>query len=474
MSSTEGPARKRGGLRAKVGRSAYLAGRTVQVLAEEGLATCVDRLRSRFRERFFSVEIDPPGADTEADLLLPESCPPEPIESARLIDEHWSAHRAMRTIETPDSRPRVSIVTCSVGRGSLFGGTGTSLVLGALLANRLGANLRLITRSEPPDPAPVHEVLTANRISLCGSLETAFAPTEGGDPVSISPHDLFLSTAWWNTRRLLRSIPRSQLIGIVQEDERMFYHYGDERLLCAETLAEGGFPVVINTEQLYRHLVDGPEPLANLKNDGLWFEPAFPASAQPRAARVAGAKRRFFFYARPGMPRNLFWRGVEALAAAIEARVFSPDEWEFHWLGTDIPPVSLPHGVMPIVGQCLSWSDYQRLVRSMDAGFSLMYTPHPSYPPLDLAASGAAVLTNEHPGKADLSHYSKNILVAKPALESLVEGLARLAALARDDKARAENRATDRIARDWAVSFRSVLDRLVERMMNRPAGRRAA
>jgi hypothetical protein len=97
----------------------------------------------------------------------------------------------------------------------------------------------------------------------------------------------------------------------------------------------------------------------------------------------------------------------------------------------------------------LGWADYQALVRTMDAGFVLMDTPHPSYPPLDLAASGAAVLTNSRGLKQDLSRYSDNISVVSPTLPQLRAGLAALARAACDDEARSSAVENDRICRDW-------------------------
>jgi hypothetical protein len=108
----------------------------------------------------------------------------------------------------------------------------------------------------------------------------------------------------------------------------------------------------------------------------------------------------------------------------------------------------------------LSWNDYHSLVASMDAGIVLMDTPHPSYPPLDLAAHGAAVLTNAHGLKTDLSCYSNNILIAQPDAASLGRGIARLVALARDPAARSANLQADRISRDWTGALANVVDRL--------------
>jgi len=85
----------------------------------------------------------------------------------------------------------------------------------------------------------------------------------------------------------------------------------------------------------------------------------------------------------------------------------------------------------------------------MDLGISLMDTPHPSYPPLDLAASGAAVLTTASLGKRDLSMYSENIIVVGADLNSLRAGLKDAVRLAKDDALRFKNCQADKIERDW-------------------------
>ena len=61
--------------------------------------------------------------------------------------------------------------------------------------------------------------------------------------------------------------------------------------------------------------------------------------------------------------------------------------------------MELPGGVRPTVWSKLPWSKYAELVSTMDLGLCLMDTPHPSYPPLDLAAAGAVVVTNTHGSK---------------------------------------------------------------------------
>ena len=358
-------------------------------------------------------------------------------------------------------RPRLSLVTDGIGPFSLFGGVGTAIILGALLANRLGADLRIVTRTETPDAAPVREVLLRNGVALDGGLEVVMVPHDGSVDLPLAADDVFLTTSWWTTRPTLGAVPPSRVVALVQEDERMFYPQGDDRLRCAETLSHPGLQTVVNTEMLFRHLLSCREPVTNLAQDGMWFEPAFPALAEIRSRKER--RRRFFFYARPHNARNLFWRGIEALHAGAAEGLFPAEDWEMHWIGRDAPEVALPGGIVPRITPHLAWGEYHEFVASMDAGFVLMDTPHPSYPPLDLAAAGAAVLTNTHPGKESLSQYSDNILLAPPTVEGLVEGLGRLQALAEDDAERARRREADRIGRDWISALEPVVSRLADR-----------
>jgi hypothetical protein len=90
-----------------------------------------------------------------------------------------------------------------------------------------------------------------------------------------------------------------------------------------------------------------------------------------------------------------------------------------------------------------------------------MSTPHPSYPPLDLAASGGVVVTSRYGRKQDLSALSPNIICADPSVAGLLDGLRAGVAVVTDAQQRARNAAAGTIARDWEMAFAPVLDRLV-------------
>jgi SAM-dependent methyltransferase len=358
--------------------------------------------------------------------------------------------------------PRVTIVTDSINPDSLYGGVGTAIVLGAMLARRLGASLRLVTRVEPLQTGVVQSILALHGVHHDGNI--AFLTSDlTGNARQVPTHsaDLFLTTSWWTTWAARRAIPPRQILYLLQEDERLFYPRGDEQLRCAELLADPELRFIVNSQLLFDHLTTGPDRLATIAEHGAWFEPAFPA--QPaRLSQAVKARRDFLFYARPANPRNLYWRGLETIIAALDSGVLDPRHWNLHFVGRDLVDLVLPHDVRPTLHESLSWADYAALVATVDVGLSLMLTPHPSYPPLDLAAGGAVAVTNQCGIKTSLSRYSRNILCVPPTTEALTRGLAEAIRLAEDSRTRAENHAANGLGRDWHSSLAGVLDRFAK------------
>ena len=86
-----------------------------------------------------------------------------------------------------------------------------------------------------------------------------------------------------------------------------------------------------------------------------------------------------------------------------------------------------------------------------------MYTPHPSYPPLDLAASGAVVVTNRFANKRSLDSYSQNIVCGDLDFESMLEALSTGVRLALDDTTRQANHQKSGLNRSWRTSTSGVI-----------------
>lgn len=123
-------------------------------------------------------------------------------------------------------------------------------------------------------------------------------------------------------------------------------------------------------------------------------------------AMLNARERRILVYGRPSVPRNAFQIIVEGLRHFISTH---PDiDWTFVSAGEAHPPIELGMGrLLNSVGKLTIEQYAQELGRS-SIGISLMISPHPSYPPLEMATFGMHVLTNRYKSK-DLSVLAPNI-----------------------------------------------------------------
>jgi hypothetical protein len=347
-----------------------------------------------------------------------------------VLSKRFLAIQPMRMYSVPGSEKRLNLVTDSINAGSLFGGVGTAILLATMLASRRGAKLRVVTRTQAPDERGFSQVLECNGLTVSGNVE--FVHLNAADSkaqLDICEGDRFLTTSWWTTASVLGSVAARKVDYLLQEDERMFYPYGDDWVRCNEIMQRSDLRFVINTELLYRHLLE--TGMAHLKDTAVWFEPAFPAPpVRHRHGGTGRAKRKLFFYARPNNVRNLFYRGLEVLDKAIATGVLDPEAWEVIFVGKDVPKVRLGDMVEPTILPTMGWREYRDFISQVDAGFCLMSTPHPSYPPLDLASTGAFVLTNKFGIKQDLGNYSPRIVCADLTEKALLDGLRTVIAMA--------------------------------------------
>lgn len=140
------------------------------------------------------------------------------------------------------------------------------------------------------------------------------------------------------------------------------------------------------------------------------FEPVISGSLRPYLEQVPTSKRekRIVIYGRPNVDRNCFpalIRGLKLWAATYPE--FS--DWEIVSAGTAHKPVDLGDGrTVTSVGK-LSLDDYAGMMLTSSVGVSLMASPHPSYPPLEMSHMGMKVVTNGYLCK-DLSTFHPNII----------------------------------------------------------------
>jgi hypothetical protein len=364
----------------------------------------------------------------------------------------------LRVYSVPiDTPSRLSIVTDSINNGSLYGGVGTAIIMGALLAEARHSRLRFVTRTELAQPRNIEHILRTYGINLSHEVEFVFAPFyDHKYEIDVFNDELFITTSWWTTAATMASIRHDAIIYLLQEDERMFYPYGDDHLRCEQLLCSQTIRFVLNTRLLFQHFVaDG---LTSIAERGVWFEPAFPREIFYPRDRPNSQKRTLIFYARPNNLRNLFYFGIELLEVAIKQGIVDLTKWDILLIGSHIPNVTLGNNYAPEKRENLSWAGYAELIGKVDLGLCLMYTPHPSYPPLDLAASGAIAVTNRFGNKQDLSSYSANIICGDLNLASMTAALAEGISLSANTVERTTNHRSTGLGSDWRLAFSEVIE----------------
>jgi hypothetical protein len=376
-----------------------------------------------------------------------------------IISSRFGVCTPLRIYSIPNEKlPRVSIITDSINSGSLYGGVGTAIIMSALLAEAKKARLRVVTRTERAYTRNLDHILSIHGIHLSHDVEFAFAPfNDSSYEIDVFSNEFFITTSWWTTAATMASVKHESIIYLLQEDERMFYPYGDDHLCCTEVLHSEDIHFVVNTRLLFDHFLTAG--FDNIARRGIWFEPAFSKDAFYPRARKNPNKRTLVFYARPNNLRNLFYFGIRLIDEAIIRGIIDLTQWDILLIGKDIPQVAFFNGYKPEKYENLSWMEYAELIGKVDLGLCLMYTPHPSYPPFDIVASGAVVVTNRFRNKRDLSNYSKNIVCGDLDLESMIKALSEGVRLAMSTAERSENYHSNMLGSDWKLAFSDVIER---------------
>jgi hypothetical protein len=116
--------------------------------------------------------------------------------------------------------------------------------------------------------------------------------------------------------------------------------------------------------------------------------------------------------------------------------------------------------LLPRAGQ----DAYATVLREHDVGVALMYTPHPSLVPIEMASAGMLTVTNTFENKTGeaMAEISPNLIAVAPTVDAIAEAIGQAVAGAEDYERRARGSAVN-WSRDWQQSFG---DALVARLLD--------
>lgn len=369
----------------------------------------------------------------------------------------------LNCIYTQGKINRLNLVTDSIESHSLLGGVATALIVATQFCNYNDYELRIITRTTPCNPHNYTNILNCSGVSPAKKISfySDYNVAQSKDyKMELMEGELFLATSWWSALAIKNTIPNKKFFYIIQEVETLFYVHGDEHFLCSQIMKDKNINYIINSSFLYEYFKEN-EP--NIVNNGIYFEPAFPKSLYCTNNFTKKRKYKLFFYARPNNPRNLYKYGVIFLEKAISQGIIDTSEWDIFSAGQNTPKITFSNGyTVKNMGQ-LSWSEYSQFIKDIDLALSLMYTPHPSYPPYDVACSGGVVLTNKCCNKQSFD-FCDNVIVADLSEELFMESFIEAVELAKNIDQRKINYMNSTISRDWNSSLETTIKYMKEKV----------
>ena len=328
-----------------------------------------------------------------------------------------------RKIELPQGKIRINALIPSVSIKHVFGGIATALDFYEHLSGQ-GDFLRRIVITDDSDVSKETMVDSLRDYNIIESAEDVVSDYQivpfadrAGKTLPVAEKDVFLATGWW-TAYTIADVIRWQikefgsnmpLIYLIQDYEPGFYPWSSRYLMADSTYQlEMDTIAVINSGELY----DFMQQRGYRFHKAYYFEPRLNATLKDwldnNGDKARPRKKQLLVYGRPGVERNAFAVIVAALKRWV-AMQQNIDEWNIISAGESFEDIDLGKGkVLHSIGK-VSLEEYAKIMLETKVGLSLMVSPHPSYPPLEMSAFGVRVVTNQYANK-DLKDFNGNII----------------------------------------------------------------
>ena len=327
--------------------------------------------------------------------------------------------RPLLSYPSRNERPRLNLLVPTVNPQQIFGGVATAIKLFTELADALGADYdrRIVATDADIETdayeslagyAPVPYVASRDRKSRV----IVDANEREGGRLDLRANDIFIATAWW-TAGFAFDLERDRercfgtklpVIYFIQDDETYFNGRSTRSALAESTYRHGDRTIaIVNSEELYRVMT------AKYAFREAYCVP-YEINGQVSAAlKDLPRERLMLVYGRPHVDRNGFEMICDALFRWQQRDPIRASRWRIVFLGEDFPETRLYPVMNASVGGKVSLADYANFLSRASVGVSIMISPHPSYPPLEMAEAGLRTVTNSFDGK-DLSRRFDNII----------------------------------------------------------------
>lgn len=342
-------------------------------------------------------------------------------------------------IDCKDQKPRINLVVPTIAKEKTYGGIATALKFLASFDEDL-YDKRIIVcdipvRSEDLDAFPDYQLVNSlpDNPAQESHLQITDSCCTSPHTLVVSENDHFIATAWWTAQDLYPIVEwqrqhyhlekPNNLIYLIQDFEPGFYPWS-EHYVCADNTYRSDYPVtaVFNSRELKTYFIEH-----GYKFDRSYhFDPILNDHLKEHLVNdeKLPRKKQIIVYGRPSVPRNMFGFIVASLQQAFDGRT-DACEWTILSLGEKHPAMRIANNVRLCSTGKLSLDEYARVMEESYLGISLMASPHPSYPPLEMSSFGVKTITNTFANK-DLSAFNDNIIsITKFDCEHIAQAIVR-------------------------------------------------
>lgn len=326
--------------------------------------------------------------------------------------------------ESLNNNRRLNILVPSVDVKHVFGGIATALKFYDQLCTYMNIERRIIVTDSMVDP---YSMVELTNYEIVEAMEDSDKPRQivcmsdrYGKTLPVRNNDIFMTTAWWTTY-IIKDVVEWQsehyqnnmkpVVYFIQDYEPGFYPWSS-RYLMADSTYRSELPMIaiFNSKLLYDFFKSNGYKF----EQEYYFDPVLNERLKEVLERKKGTvkrKKQIMLYGRPSTQRNAFELIVESLQKWSRLQE-DAKEWRIISAGEMFEDIQLENGIrIESVGK-MSLEDYATMMLETKAAISLMVSPHPSYPPLEMATFGIKVITNAY-GSKDLTSFSQNIISLK-------------------------------------------------------------
>lgn len=318
---------------------------------------------------------------------------------------------------------RMNLLVPSINTCHVFGGIATALKFYDRILEATGYDARIILVDAQPDKEARKKYEDMGYVFVKAG-ENSDEPKQivayadrYAQTIPVSKNDYFMMTGWWTAYCVQDAyeefeakygIKPNPLLYFIQDYEPGFYPWST-RYMLADSTYRSELPTIAvfnsmllaeyfeqNGYEFYKSFAFDP-----VLNDGL-------RKALDEVPDTMQKKKQIIVYGRPGTERNAFNLVVAALRKWM---TMQPDyeEWDILSAGEMHRSVPLGKGKELVSVGKLTIEEYAKLLEESYAGISLMCSPHPSYPPLEMSVFGVKTITNTY-GNKDLADFNDSMV----------------------------------------------------------------